>query len=96
MRSLHPFGDFVLYPDMKPALRKRSIKIRGRNTSVSLEDDFWNSFQEIAKRKKISVSTLVEMINKDHNQSNLSSAIRVYVFRDFCMRLNGQNLDIDV
>jgi predicted DNA-binding ribbon-helix-helix protein len=85
-----------LYHDMKPALRKRSIKIRGRNTSVSLEDDFWNGFQEIAKRKKIAVSTLVEMINKDHNQSNLSSAIRVYVFRDFCMRLNGQNLDIDV
>jgi predicted DNA-binding ribbon-helix-helix protein len=74
-----------------PVLRKRSSIIRQQNTSVSLEDDFWDGFREIAKRQKITVSALAETINQDYDQTNLSFAIRVYAFKDFCMHLNDQN-----
>jgi len=36
-----------------PVLRKHSSIIRQRNTTVSLEDDFWDGFREIAKRQKL-------------------------------------------
>jgi predicted DNA-binding ribbon-helix-helix protein len=58
---------------------KRSIKIGGRNTSVSLEDGFWRALQEIAVIQNLRVSELVSRIAKDRQNKNLSSAIRVFV-----------------
>jgi predicted DNA-binding ribbon-helix-helix protein len=65
--------------------------IKGHKTSVSLENEFWEGLQDIARRKRISLSTLVEMINVARDNNNLSSAIRVYVFSDFRSHLVSQN-----
>ena len=59
---------------------KRSIVINGHKTSVSLEDEFWNSLRELAALKNTNLTTLVEKIDHDRNGSNLSSAIRVFLF----------------
>jgi predicted DNA-binding ribbon-helix-helix protein len=58
---------------------KRSIKISGRQTSVSLEDAFWGALNEIAATKGVPVSDLVSMINTERQYANLSSVIRLFV-----------------
>jgi predicted DNA-binding ribbon-helix-helix protein len=68
---------------MKTAVIKRSIFINGRKTSVSLENEFWEALREIAAQAKIALSTLVEQIDSERNNINLSSAIRVFVFNHY-------------
>jgi len=68
---------------MKFAVEKHSVFINGSNTSVSLEDDFWDGLQEIAADKKISVNKLVEHIRRTSKTDNLSSATRLFVFKYF-------------
>ena len=63
---------------MSPVL-KRSIIIAGHKTSISLEDEFWNSFKEIADERGMTVTTLVGAIDDDRKHANLSSAIRLFV-----------------
>lgn len=76
---------------MKTANVKHSIRICGRKTSVSLEKDFWDGLLEIAKRKNVSVSTLVEKIKKECDHLNLSSAIRIFVYNYFQTQIEQQD-----
>ncbi len=64
---------------MKSVVVKRSVIIDGHKTSVSLEDEFWNGLKEIAKTQHASLSNMVAEIDKKRQQSNLSSAIRLFV-----------------
>ena len=57
----------------------RSIVIAGHKTSISLEDEFWNSFKEIASERGMTVTALVGAIDGDRKHVNLSSAIRLFV-----------------
>ena len=77
---------------MKSVVIKRSILSNGRKTSVSLENEFWDALHEIADRRKIALSTLVEQINKERENINLSSAIRVFVFNQL-RPLNGKKAE---
>src|SRR5256885_17148426 len=61
------------------AMKKRSIVIATRRTSVSVEDDFWQGLQEIAKQRHETLSHLVAGIDANRKHANLSSAIRFYV-----------------
>jgi predicted DNA-binding ribbon-helix-helix protein len=58
---------------------KRSIRAGARKFSVSLEDEFWDAFKQIAAARNIELSELVGAINKERQHPNLSSAIRVFV-----------------
>ena len=58
---------------------KRSIVVSGRKTSVSLEDQFWNSLKEIARERNMTLGELVGAIDADRQHANLSSAIRLFV-----------------
>jgi len=60
-------------------ITKRSIKISGRETSVSLEDGFWSALKEIAATKHVHVRDLVSMIDSERQSGNLSSTIRLFV-----------------
>jgi predicted DNA-binding ribbon-helix-helix protein len=68
---------------MKSAVIKRSILINGRKTSVSLENEFWAALHEIAVGKNTAVSAMVERIDSDRENINLSSAVRVFVLNHF-------------
>ena len=68
---------------MKSAVAKRSIVIDGYKTSASLEDAFWTALKEIAHSQGVTVSSLVTAIDATCKQSNLSSAIRVFVLDHF-------------
>ena len=64
---------------MKSAVAKRSIVIGGHKTSVSLEDAFWNGLKEIASKRKLTLSKLVDAIDSKRDHTNLSSALRLFV-----------------
>ena len=64
----------------KSAVMKRSIFINGHKTSVSLENEFWRGLHDVARSKNAPVAKLVEQIDRDRDNVNLSSAIRVFVF----------------
>ncbi len=71
----------------KNIVKKRSVRISGHPTSITLEDDFWRELKNIAKRCNRSVSYLVSKIDRDRTCTNLSSAIRLYVLHDLKSRL---------
>jgi predicted DNA-binding ribbon-helix-helix protein len=68
---------------MKSSIIKRSIVIVGHKTSVSLEDPFWDHLKSIARAQRVTLSELVASINGTRKQSNLSSAIRLFVLEHF-------------
>jgi len=71
-------------------IRKRSVKISGHSTSITLEDEFWQALKDIAKEKKISLNKLISDIDENENEGNLSSALRLYVLRSLQNRLLTQ------
>ena len=64
---------------LKSAVTKRSIVIAGHKTSVSIEDEFWNSLKEIAGERGMTLGELIRTIDANRNHANLSSAIRLFV-----------------
>jgi predicted DNA-binding ribbon-helix-helix protein len=63
----------------KSTVRKHAVMIDGRKTSVSLEDAFWQSLDEIAIEHDMSRPELIRAINSERQHANLSSAIRLFV-----------------
>ncbi len=59
-------------------IRKHSVLIAGHQTSVSLENAFWDVFCRIARDRGLSINDLVAEVDGGRN-GNLSSAIRVFV-----------------
>ena len=60
--------------------RKRSLTLRGHQTSVSLEDAFWIAFRDIAAAQNKAVNALAAEIDADRGlDCGLASAIRVFV-----------------
>lgn len=57
---------------------KRSVRIAGHATSISLEAAFWQGLCDIAAARRISVNALVAAIDAGRD-GNLSSAIRLFV-----------------
>lgn len=68
------------------AIIKRSVKIAGHATSISLEEPFWEELGRLAKAQQKSISALIAEID-EHNTGNLSSAVRIYIFQALQERL---------
>ncbi|HBS49516.1 MAG TPA: aryl-sulfate sulfotransferase [Rhodobacteraceae bacterium] len=66
---------------------KRSLTLRGHRTSVSLEDEFWSAFREIAAQEGRALNDLAAEIDEARGtKCGLASAIRLFVLR----RLSGR------
>ena len=63
---------------MSGAVRKRSVRIAGHQTSVSLEVEFWDVLKTLARRRGLNLTEMIGEIDRQRT-GNLSSAIRVYV-----------------
>lgn len=60
--------------------KKHSLTLRGHRTSVSLEDDFWDAFREIAAQDGRAINELAAEIDETRGDDcGLASAIRLYV-----------------
>jgi predicted DNA-binding ribbon-helix-helix protein len=62
-------------------IRKRSVKVAGHATSVSLEEDFWEALKRLAITRRQSMNELISELDQSR-VGNLSSAIRVFVLRE--------------
>ena len=67
-------------------MRKRSITVDGHQTSISLEDEFWQELGTIAGAREVSLNALVTEVDRVRTAprgsgGNLSSALRVYVLK---------------
>ena len=60
---------------------KRSLTIAGHHTSLSLEPEFWQALQEIARVEKKTIAAIVGELDRTRGSRNLSSAIRVWLFK---------------
>ncbi|WP_027237403.1 ribbon-helix-helix domain-containing protein [Leisingera caerulea] len=62
--------------------KKHSLTLRGHRTSVSLEDDFWDAFREIAAAEDRAINDLAAEIDETRGEDcGLASAIRLFVLR---------------
>ncbi len=62
-------------------VKKHSLLISGHYTSISLEDAFWEELKQIAKKRQLTLSSLVAEID-NNRQGNLSSALRLFVLQE--------------
>ena len=60
---------------------KHSLTLRGHRTSVSLEQEFWDGFRNIADAEGITLNALGAQIDTERGvDCGLASAIRLFVF----------------
>jgi predicted DNA-binding ribbon-helix-helix protein len=60
------------------AVKKRSVSIRGHQTSYSIEDAFHEVLVDMAQAKRLSLAALIVSIDEGRKRDeNLSSALRL-------------------
>lgn len=69
-------------------MKKRSVTIHGHRTSISLEDPFWDSLNDIAAKRGQSLASLISEIDKNRD-GGLSSALRLFVFAELTQNRNA-------
>lgn len=68
---------------------KRSLTLMGHRTSVSLEDAFWDAFQEIARERGQTLNALAAEIDRARGtETGLATAIRLFVLAEHRRRLD--------
>ncbi|SDK33809.1 ribbon-helix-helix domain-containing protein [Aliiruegeria lutimaris] len=68
---------------------KHSLTLSGHRTSVSLEDEFWKAFREIAAERGQPINALAAEIDRDRGlEMGLASAIRLFVLREYQRKLS--------
>lgn len=69
---------------MAAPTRKRSITLSGHRTSVSLEQEFWDALNDIARAGGQPLARLIDDIDKRQERgNNLSSALRLFVLAHY-------------
>lgn len=57
----------------------RRVRIGGKDTSLRLEEPFWDTLKLIAVERRIALSELITAIDRWRNdETNLSSALRAF------------------
>jgi predicted DNA-binding ribbon-helix-helix protein len=58
---------------------KRSFTLRGHQTSISLEEPFWDALKEAAEREGKTTAALVAVIDETRGDCGLSGAVRTWI-----------------
>ena len=67
---------------------KRSLTLRGHRTSVSLEDEFWKAFRDIADAEGRAINELAADIDEQRGvETGLATAIRLVVLKHYQSQL---------
>lgn len=63
-------------------MHKISVSLSGHQTSVSLEQEFFDVLKEIATTRKISIASIIQQIDSCRKPgSNLSSETRIWILK---------------
>jgi predicted DNA-binding ribbon-helix-helix protein len=74
-----------------PVIKRRSVTLAGRKTSVSMKHAFWRGgLREIAEGRDKSLYGLIGDIDAERKFANLSSAIRLFVLGFYRDQLDQQ------
>ena len=69
---------------------KRSLTLRGHRTSVSLENEFWEAFRQIARKQGKPINLLASEIDESRTaDTGLASAIRLFVLAHYRAKADG-------
>jgi predicted DNA-binding ribbon-helix-helix protein len=66
-------------PDIPAPIVKRSLRIAGHATSISLEEPFWRLLRHAAAQEGLGIAAYVERIDRARQGVNLSSAVRIHL-----------------
>lgn len=70
-------------------MKKHSVNILGHETSITLEDEFWSALKKEAAHRGLSLNKLIAEIDEARTpETNLSSAIRLYILNKLQERLS--------
>lgn len=62
-------------------IRKYSTTLHGHRTSFSVEEAFFEELKALAAARGMPLAALIAEIDDGRTEGNLSSALRLYVFR---------------
>ena len=69
------------YGEAEGLMKKRSVKIAGHSTSITMEDEFWSALKTIAEKQSRPLAAIIAEVDSARGPRNLSSALRVYVLK---------------
>jgi len=77
---------------------KRSFSLRGHQTSISLEQPFWDALKDAAEKEGKTPAAIVAEIDEARGNSGLSGAVRMWILDYYRRRrtiedYNGGNRD---
>jgi len=75
---------------MKSAIIKRSVTVRGRKTSISLDVPLWEALRRLAEAESIAISALISEIDQERSHGSLSEAVRSFVLNNFHERITAE------
>ena len=68
---------------VQSVIKRHSVVVGGRKTSISLEDEFWEALRDIAQSQQMPLSAMLAAIKDKYRQNSLSSAIRLFVLNHY-------------
>ncbi len=64
-------------------MRKKSISLSGHQTSITMEQEFFDALQDIAHQRKVSVASIIKSIDEQRlPNTNLSSETRIWILKE--------------
>ncbi len=64
-------------------MQKISISLSGHQTSISLEQEFFDVLQHIATQRNISIASIIKSIDDNRKPgTNLSSETRIWILKE--------------
>jgi predicted DNA-binding ribbon-helix-helix protein len=66
-------------PTVPGRIKKRTVRVGSKRTGITLENQFWQSLKQIAAVEKVDLHALLDLISKERETPNLSSAVRLFV-----------------
>ena len=82
-------------PRGKSQVLKRSIRLDGHRTSVSLETAFWDELKSIADAQGVRINQLIAAIDSERRErqhNNLSSVLRLFVLEYYRSKMQRPDL----
>ncbi len=71
-------------------MKKISVSLSGHQTSISLENEFFDILQKIAHAKKTSIAAIIKSIDETRKpETNLSSETRIWILKELLQTIKS-------
>lgn len=74
-------------------LISRNVTVNGRRTSLRLEREIWDAFDEICEREEMTRNQLCTQIDSKRHGSSRTSAVRAFIVTYFRMAAGNQGAE---